>query len=103
MHHELVCYQKHWPKLPYTNTREVHLKVCFIINGCALIRVNKIGSTTVYLTWVLEENGLCIERFHRGCFLIGMQSEKITFCSKDAFNTVERQLIQNAVLCHGGQ
>ena len=29
MHHELVCHQKHWPKLPYTNTREVHLKVCF--------------------------------------------------------------------------
>ena len=28
MHHELVCHQKHWLKLPYTNTREVHLKVC---------------------------------------------------------------------------
>ena len=29
MHHELVCHQKHWPKLPCTNTREVQLKVCF--------------------------------------------------------------------------
>ena len=24
---------KHWPKLPYTNTREVHLKVCSIDLG----------------------------------------------------------------------
>ena len=65
--------------------------------------MNKIGSTMVYVTHALEENGLCIERFHRGCFLIGMQFEEISFCSKDAFNTVERQLIQNAVLRHGGQ
>ena len=64
--------------------------------------MNKIGSTTVYLTWVLEENGLCIERFNRGYFLIGRQFEETTFGSKDAFNTVERQLIQNSVLHHGG-
>ena len=51
--------------------------------------MNKIGSTIVYLTWVLEENGLCIEQFHRGRFLIGKQFEKITFRSKDTFNTVE--------------
>ena len=64
--------------------------------------MNKIGSTTVYLTQVLEENDLCIERFHRGRFFTGRQFEAITFCSKDAFNTVERQLIQNAVLQHRG-
>ena len=65
--------------------------------------MNKIGSIVVYLTQALEENGLCIERFHRGGFLIEMQFEEITFCSKDAFNTVERQLIQNVVLRYGGQ
>ena len=57
--------------------------------------MNKIGSTTVYLTQAIEENGLCIEWFHRGSFLIGRQFEEMAFCSKDAFNTVERQLIQN--------
>ena len=57
----------------------------------------------VYLSQALEEKSLCIEWFHRGHFLIGRQFEEITFCSKDTFNTVERQLIQNAVLPHGGQ
>ena len=46
----------------------------------------------VYLTQALQENGLCIEWFHRGRFLIGRQFEEITFWSKDAFNTVERRL-----------
>ena len=45
----------------------------------------KIGSTTVYLTRALEENGLHIEWFHRGSFLIRRQFEEIAFCSKDAF------------------
>ena len=57
----------------------------------------------VYLTQALEENSLCIERFHRGSFLIGKQFEEINFRSKDAFNTMERQLIQNVALHHGGQ
>ena len=61
------------------------------------------GSTIVYLSQALEENGICIELFHRGCFVIGRQFEEITFCSKDAINTVERQLIQNVVLHQGGQ
>ena len=38
-----------------------------------------------------------------GIFLIGRRFEEITFCSKDTFNTVDRQLIQNAVLPHRGQ
>ena len=29
--------------------------------------------------------------------------EEITFHSKDTFNTVERQLIQNRILCNEGQ
>ena len=37
----------------------------------------------------------------QGALLIGRQFEEI--CNKDAFNTVERKLIQNAVLRHGGQ
>ena len=62
----------------------------------------------VYLTQALKENGLRIEWFHRGRFLIIRQFEEIAFCSKDAFkvgvSTVERQLIQKAVyLCHGGR
>ena len=72
-------------------------------NRCALVRVNKTGNTMVYLTQALEENSLCIERFHRGSYLIGRQFEEIAFCSKDTFNTVERQLIQNVALHHGGQ
>ena len=35
----------------------------------------------------------------QGVLSIGRQFE-ITFCSKDGFNAVERQLIQNAILCH---
>ena len=47
--------------------------------------MNKIGSTTVYLTRVLKENGLCIEWIHRWRFLIRRRFEEIAFCSKDAF------------------
>ena len=62
----------------------------------------------VYLTRALKENGLRIEWFHRGNFLIRRRFEEIAFCSKDTFkvdvSTMERQLIQKAVyLCHGGQ
>ena len=44
--------------------------------------MNKIGSTTVYLSWVLEENGLCIERFHRGCFSIGRSFRRSLLLAK---------------------
>ena len=57
----------------------------------------------VYLIQALEESGLCTEWHHRGHFLIGRQFKEITFCSRDTFNRVERQLIQNGVLHHGGQ
>ena len=47
--------------------------------------MNKIRSTTVYLTRSLKENGLRIEWFHRGRFLIRRRFKEIAFCSKDSF------------------
>ena len=47
--------------------------------------MKKIGSAMVYLTRALKENGLHIEWFHRGRFLIRRWFEEIAFCSKDTF------------------
>ena len=60
MHHELVCHQKHWPKLSYTNTREVHLKVVLGRNVfgqpyamcLAVMYFNKLQSVYVRESWV---------------------------------------------------
>ena len=45
---------------------------------------------------IKKQQFLCVERFHRGCFLFGKWFEEIAFSSEDAFewtvSTAERQL-----------